>query len=137
MKKVLAKLKVGSVQDFGNNNHEVNMTPVTSDSPENKTFSQYTPSGSIKLLINNPDTIGFFKAGEEYYAEFMQYQDSKLTEHNVHNNALAFGEWLTSQNIEHRGNGHFTTIIGEHDMFALGVAWEKYRAANQPKPIGT
>lgn len=67
---VLAKFKVGSVTDYGNNNHEVKMTPVTTGSVENKSFSLYTPSGEARLLINNPDTIGFFEAGKEYYLEF-------------------------------------------------------------------
>lgn len=67
---VLAKFKVGSVTDFGNNNHEVKMTPVIGGSEENKSFSMYTPSGDVRLLINNPDTIGFFEAGKEYYLEF-------------------------------------------------------------------
>lgn len=69
---ILAKVKVSHVTDFGNNNNEVNMRPVTNDSEENKTFSMYTPSGEIKLLINNPNAIGFFKAGKEYLVEFKE-----------------------------------------------------------------
>ncbi len=70
-KTILAKFKVGSITDFGNNNHGVNMSPVTSSgSEENKSFSMYTPSGEIKMHITNPDCIGFFEAGKEYYVEF-------------------------------------------------------------------
>lgn len=70
METILAKFKVGSVTDFANNNNEVKMTPVVGGSDENKSFSQYTPSGDIRLMINNPDTIGFFVAGQEYYVTF-------------------------------------------------------------------
>jgi hypothetical protein len=67
---ILAKFKVGSVTDFGNNNHDVAMSPVTSGSEENKSFSKWTPSGKIEMHITNPECIGFFQAGEEYYVEF-------------------------------------------------------------------
>jgi hypothetical protein len=67
---VLAKFKVGSVTDFGNNNHNVKLSPVTSGSKENESFSMYTPSGQIEMHITNPDCIGFFEAGSEYYVEF-------------------------------------------------------------------
>lgn len=71
-KSILAKFKVGSVTDFGNNNHNVNLSPVTGGSDENKSFSLWTPSGKIEMHITNPDCIGFFEAGKEYYVEFKQ-----------------------------------------------------------------
>lgn len=71
-KSILAKFKVGSVTDFGNDNHNVNLSPVVNDSPENKSFSLYTPSGKIEMHITNPDCIGFFVAGKEYYVEFKE-----------------------------------------------------------------
>ena len=49
---------------------EVELRPVTSGSEENKSFSQYTPSGSLKLTITNPDALGYFVAGKEYYIDF-------------------------------------------------------------------
>ena len=70
MKKLLAKFKVGSVVDFGNNNKQANLSPVVRDTEENKTFSLYTPSGSIQLHITNPEALDFFEAGEEYYITF-------------------------------------------------------------------
>lgn len=72
MKTILAKFKVGSVTDFGNNNEGVNMSPVTSGSEENKSFSMYTPSGKIEMHITNPEAIGFFKPSKEYYVEFRE-----------------------------------------------------------------
>ena len=70
MKTIVAKFKVGSTTNFGNSNLEANLTPVTSGSEENKSFSMYTPSGSIMLHITNPDAIDFFEAAAEYYVEF-------------------------------------------------------------------
>lgn len=70
MKTILAKFKVGSVTNFGNNNIEVKMTPVTTGSEENKSFSMYTPSGECRLHITNPDVTDYFEAGKEYYLEF-------------------------------------------------------------------
>ncbi len=71
-KTILAKFKVGSVTDFGNNNQNVNLSPVTSGSIENNSFSLYTPSGKIEMHITNPDCIGFFKPSKEYYVEFKE-----------------------------------------------------------------
>lgn len=69
-KTVLAKFKVASVTNFSNSNHQVSMSPVTSGSEENKSFSMYSPSGEIKLHITNPDCLGFFEPASEYYVEF-------------------------------------------------------------------
>lgn len=70
MRKLQAKFKVGSVIDYGNKNIEANMTAVIGDSPENKTFSIYTPNASVKMHITNPDALDFFEPGEEYICEF-------------------------------------------------------------------
>lgn len=68
---ILAKFKVGSVEDHGNNNIWVKMSPVTGEgSEENKSFSKYTPGGDVKLFVTNPEVIGFFKPGNDYYLEF-------------------------------------------------------------------
>ncbi len=67
---ILAKFKVGSVTDFGNDNLNIKMSPVISGSEENKSFSIYTPNGSIEMHITNPDVMGFFEAGKEYYVTF-------------------------------------------------------------------
>lgn len=67
---ILAKFKAGSVTDYGNNNHDVTLSPVTSGSEENKSFSVWTPTGKIEMHITNPECIGFFEPGKEYYVEF-------------------------------------------------------------------
>lgn len=70
MRNLQAKFKVGSVENFGNNNVQAKLSAVVSGSEENKTFSMYTPSASLQMLINNPDAVDFFEAGEEYIATF-------------------------------------------------------------------
>jgi len=70
MNTLLAKFKVGSTTNFGNNNVEANLSPVISNSEDNKSFSLYTPSGSIKLHITNPAALDFFEPAAEYYVEF-------------------------------------------------------------------
>lgn len=74
MKKLLAKFKVGSVVDYGNNNIEANLSAVTNTSEENKTFSIYTPNASVKIHITNPEALDFFKAGKEYICEFKEVE---------------------------------------------------------------
>jgi len=69
MKTLLAKFKVGSTVNYGNNNVEANLSAVTGDSEENKTFSKYTPNASVKIHITNPDALDFFEPGEEYVFE--------------------------------------------------------------------
>lgn len=69
MKTLLAKFKVGSITNFGNSNVEANLSPVTSGSAENKSFSMYTPSGALKLHITNPEALDFFEPAAEYYIE--------------------------------------------------------------------
>jgi len=69
-KTLLAKFKVGSTTNFGNNNVRAALSPVVQGSEENKSFSMYTPSGSIELHITNPDALDFFEPAGEYYVEF-------------------------------------------------------------------
>ena len=67
-----AKFKVGSVTNFGNDNQNVNLSPVINDKEENKSFSLYTPSGKIEMHITNPDAIDFFVPGDEYFVNFIK-----------------------------------------------------------------
>jgi len=70
MDTLLAKFKVGSVVNYGNNNIEANLSAVTNTSEENKTFSIYTPNATVKMHITNPDALNFFEPGEEYICTF-------------------------------------------------------------------
>jgi hypothetical protein len=66
---VIAKFSCSHITDFGNSK-EVNLQPVINGSEENKSFSLYTPSGSIKLNITNPDAFSQFEVGKEYLITF-------------------------------------------------------------------
>jgi mannose-6-phosphate isomerase-like protein (cupin superfamily) len=72
-----AKVKVTTVSAH-ETCEEVIMHPVSSgvfDShgvSEDNTFAKYTPSGEVKLTINNPDLIGKIKPGQTYYVDFTQ-----------------------------------------------------------------
>lgn len=46
----------------------VKLTPVQGD--ENKTWSQWTPGGSVELSITNPEAIKAFEVGKDYFVDF-------------------------------------------------------------------
>ena len=39
-------------------------------SEENKSFSKYTPSGSLEMTVTNPDLFGKIKSGDVFYLDF-------------------------------------------------------------------
>lgn len=51
----------------------VKFAAVYGDSKENKTWSRYTPSGSIELSIDNPAAVDAFELGAEYIVSFEKY----------------------------------------------------------------
>lgn len=53
-------------QPWGEN---VELSAVTSDTPENKEWSEATPSGNLTMNISNPSAQGQFKRGEEYFID--------------------------------------------------------------------
>ena len=50
-------------------NETVSLIPVYGDTAENKSWSKWTPSGSLSLMVNNPDAFGAFVPGKEYYVD--------------------------------------------------------------------
>lgn len=46
------------------------LVPVYGDSPENKTWSQYTPQGEMKMTITNPKALAEFQPGQAFYIDF-------------------------------------------------------------------
>lgn len=66
---VRAKFKVDSITLYAES-RSVKMSPVTSGSEENKSFSKWTPSGSLEINISNPDAYDKFEQGKEYYIDF-------------------------------------------------------------------
>jgi len=53
------------------------MSPVTGGSEENKTFWQYTPSGSISFSCINTAAVEQFEVGKEYYVDFNPAQEGE------------------------------------------------------------
>jgi len=51
---------------------EIELGAVAGDSPENKTWSEYTPSGNLKMSITNPFAQGKFEPGKSYFLDFTE-----------------------------------------------------------------
>lgn len=67
---VRAKFRCHFIQKADDNSHcTVHMSPVTDDTPENKTWSKYTPGGLLQMHISNPDAYDHFEQGNEYYID--------------------------------------------------------------------
>jgi hypothetical protein len=66
---VRAKFAVTSVEEFSGGKN-VRFSAVTTGSDENKSWSQYTPSGELTMGITNPAAEQFFEVGQEYYLDF-------------------------------------------------------------------
>lgn len=68
-------MKVDSVELL-ENGEVLKMRPVCAEhypddgKDENNTFARFTPSGSLTLLVNNPELAGQIKPGQEYYIDF-------------------------------------------------------------------
>lgn len=66
---ITAKLYAQAVTERASSPHnaeEVVLQAVAGDSPTNKSWSKYTPSGSLSLTITNPAAQRFIQAGKEY-----------------------------------------------------------------------
>lgn len=48
----------------------VKLAPVYNNAPENKSWSEATPCGEIKLSITNPAAVDAFSLGKNYYIDF-------------------------------------------------------------------
>jgi hypothetical protein len=66
---IRAKFMVHSVTKFHGGGEAIHAQPVYGDSPENKTWSQYTPSGELRLAITNPDACGQLAPAQEFYVD--------------------------------------------------------------------
>jgi hypothetical protein len=50
---------------------EIRLFPVYDDgNPENATWSKYTPSGDVRLVVTNPAAIDAFEPGKSYFVDF-------------------------------------------------------------------
>lgn len=73
-----AKFKVTKVETSGESSQNVTMMAVT-DSPFDKdgssddnSFSKWTPSGELRMCINNPALVGALKEGAKFYIDFTE-----------------------------------------------------------------
>jgi hypothetical protein len=69
-----AKVSVSFVTQF-DGSEQIQMKPVTNGSPEDNTFSKYTPAGVMELTITNPDLLGKFAPGDKMYVDFTPVEE--------------------------------------------------------------
>lgn len=65
---VRAKFKVLSVAQHEGDGRTIQLSAVSGD--ENKTWSKWTPSGSLSMFVNNPDAYDQFKPGDVFFLDF-------------------------------------------------------------------
>lgn len=67
---IQAKLRCTHIikHEFGA--EEACLTAVSSDSPENKTFAEFTPNAHVAITITNKAALGAFVPGREYLLLF-------------------------------------------------------------------
>lgn len=77
--KMRAKFQTQSVTDFGYGSKQVKLNAVYAISEErnkeDNQFSKATPSGSIEMMISNPNALDFIKPGKKYYVDFTEAED--------------------------------------------------------------
>lgn len=68
MRRIRAKMKCASITltEMG---QVVSLQAVTAERPENREWSQYTPSGELRLTVTNPDAFGAIEIGSEYLVD--------------------------------------------------------------------
>lgn len=67
-----AKFRVSDVTpNPGGEGEFARLEAVYSDDPANPNheWSKYTPGGQLTMTVNNPNAVGFFKPGQEYYLD--------------------------------------------------------------------
>lgn len=69
---VRAKFRVSSVTMFGTSREAQRLYTFhavhDNSTPENERFTRYTPSGELKMTVDNPDVE--FVPGQEFYLDF-------------------------------------------------------------------
>ena len=77
MPKMRAKMIIDSVEPNADDSETLRFRAVCKEDgydekglDENNTFSTFTPSADLNMVINNPDLVGKFEPGESYYLDF-------------------------------------------------------------------
>lgn len=72
---VKAKFQCRSITDYGQSK-EAFFTAIYSDKGENASFTQYTPSGELKIqIMKDAPASEFFEVGKSYYLMFEEAPD--------------------------------------------------------------
>lgn len=81
-KTLRAKFLANEVTDYGEQypgsvNKRVKLAAVYSHdrNTEDNQFSSATPSGSLEMMISNPNASDFFKPGKKYYLDITEAED--------------------------------------------------------------
>jgi len=69
-----AKFRCNSVIDFGGGSKEVSLSVVydPNGNGENANFTKATPSGEMKMRIDNPAAAVQFEPGKSYYVDISE-----------------------------------------------------------------
>lgn len=67
---VSAKFRWHFIRKAEDDSHRtIHMSPVTADTPENKSWSKYTPGGLLQMHISNSAAFEQFELYKEYYVD--------------------------------------------------------------------
>ena len=79
MPKMRAKMKVRNILNHSATSETLQLSAVcpaggypADGSDENNTFAKWTPRASLSIQITNPELVGQFAVGEEYYLDFVR-----------------------------------------------------------------
>lgn len=79
-RKIRAKFYCNSVENETGTSEMAKLSAVygstEADNEENNQFSEATPYGKMEMQIDNPDAMGFFEEGKEYYLDFQEATES-------------------------------------------------------------
>lgn len=71
---VRAKFRCLSITHFADNGTdpqaEIRFHAVYGTGEENKSWSKWTPSGELKMMVTNPSAIEAFELGKSYFLDF-------------------------------------------------------------------
>lgn len=85
---IIAKMYVTSIDEYSmigdkpsaehpKTGENITLSAVIDDTPENKSFSEATPSASLVMYITNPAAFGQFEKGKEYYVKFLPAESTE------------------------------------------------------------
>lgn len=67
---IRCKFTVSSVTTYQGGNRKVTLAPQYDQSiEEDRRFSKYTPSGSLEMLVDNPNVIDALQLGKTFYID--------------------------------------------------------------------